>query len=66
VLADAALVERLVEPERQIIFRVPWLDNNHPQHRLRVCTADGCTTHEPRGCPHLREMRSDDARWWRH
>ncbi|MCK5393579.1 MAG: NADP-specific glutamate dehydrogenase, partial [Candidatus Omnitrophica bacterium] len=25
--ADAALLERLVEPERQIIFRVPWQDD---------------------------------------
>ncbi len=24
---DAALLERLVEPERQIIFRVPWIDD---------------------------------------
>lgn len=24
----AAILERLVEPERQIIFRVPWLDDN--------------------------------------
>lgn len=27
-LVDAGIVERLVEPERQIIFRVPWLDDN--------------------------------------
>lgn len=25
--ADAALLERLVEPERQILFRVPWVDD---------------------------------------
>ena len=25
--ADSALLERLVEPERQIIFRVPWVDD---------------------------------------
>ncbi|MCK4916748.1 MAG: NADP-specific glutamate dehydrogenase [Candidatus Omnitrophica bacterium] len=25
--ADAALLERLVEPERQIVFRVPWQDD---------------------------------------
>ena len=24
---DAALLERLVEPERVIIFRVPWIDD---------------------------------------
>ena len=24
---DAALLERLVEPERQIMFRVPWIDD---------------------------------------
>ena len=23
-----ALLERLVEPERQILFRVPWVDDN--------------------------------------
>ena len=26
--ADNALLERLVEPERQIFFRVPWVDDN--------------------------------------
>lgn len=26
--ADSALIERLCEPERQIIFRVPWVDDN--------------------------------------
>nr|WP_181138544.1 NADP-specific glutamate dehydrogenase [Streptomyces sp. Ru73] len=26
-LADARVLERLVEPERQIMFRVPWLDD---------------------------------------
>ncbi|MFF4539029.1 NADP-specific glutamate dehydrogenase [Streptomyces aureus] len=31
-LADAALVERLVEPERQIIFRVPWQDDHGRVH----------------------------------
>ncbi len=25
--ADAAILERIVEPERQIIFRVPWVDD---------------------------------------
>lgn len=27
-IADHALLERLVEPERQILFRVPWVDDN--------------------------------------
>ncbi len=26
--ADAAVLERLCEPERQIIFRVPWVDDS--------------------------------------
>ncbi|WP_297008638.1 NADP-specific glutamate dehydrogenase [uncultured Corynebacterium sp.] len=26
--ADQGLIERLAEPERQIIFRVPWIDDN--------------------------------------
>lgn len=30
---EANILERLVEPERQIIFRVPWLDD---QNRVRV------------------------------
>ncbi len=30
---EAAVLERLVEPERQILFRVPWLDD---QNRVRV------------------------------
>ena len=25
--ADNALIERICEPERQIVFRVPWLDD---------------------------------------
>ena len=25
---DQAILERIVEPERQIIFRVPWMDDN--------------------------------------
>ena len=28
VYQDQAILERLVEPERQIIFRVPWVDKN--------------------------------------
>ncbi|MFP3872284.1 MAG: NADP-specific glutamate dehydrogenase [Candidatus Natronoplasma sp.] len=30
--AEAKIVERLVEPERQIIFRVPWRDDNGEVH----------------------------------
>lgn len=30
--ADAKIVERLVEPERQIIFRVPWKDDDGVAH----------------------------------
>ncbi len=30
---EAGVLERLIEPERQIIFRVPWLDD---QNRVRV------------------------------
>lgn len=30
--ADGALIERLCEPERQIIFRVPWQDDNGNTH----------------------------------
>lgn len=30
--ADAKIVERLVEPERQIIFRVPWMDDEGEVH----------------------------------
>ena len=36
---DVALLERLVEPERQIIFRVPWVDDEgqwHVQRAYRV------------------------------
>ncbi len=28
----AALLERMVEPERQIMFRVPWVDDNGKVH----------------------------------
>lgn len=30
--ADAALLERLIEPERQILFRVPWVDDAGQVH----------------------------------
>ncbi len=30
--ADAGLIERLCEPERQIIFRVPWVDDSGSVH----------------------------------
>ena len=30
--ADAALIERICEPERQIIFRVPWIDDKGEVH----------------------------------
>ncbi|RZL68475.1 MAG: glutamate dehydrogenase, partial [Rhodococcus sp. (in: high G+C Gram-positive bacteria)] len=30
--ADAGLIERLCEPERQIIFRVPWMDDAGAVH----------------------------------
>ncbi len=32
VLVDAGVLERIVEPERQIIFRVPWVDDNGKMH----------------------------------
>ena len=31
-LVDAGVLERIVEPERQIIFRVPWIDDNGKPH----------------------------------
>jgi len=31
-LAHNALIERLCEPERQIIFRVPWVDDKGQVH----------------------------------
>ena len=33
--ADNALIERLCEPERQIIFRVPWMDDQGQTHIAR-------------------------------
>ncbi|MGN1106831.1 MAG: NADP-specific glutamate dehydrogenase, partial [Huintestinicola sp.] len=27
-LVEAGVLDRLVEPERQIVFRVPWVDDN--------------------------------------
>ncbi len=29
---DKGIIERLIEPERQLIFRVPWLDDNNKVH----------------------------------
>ena len=29
---EAGVLERLVEPERQVMFRVPWLDDNNQLH----------------------------------
>ncbi len=31
-LVDAGVLERIVEPERQIIFRVPWIDDQGKPH----------------------------------
>jgi len=31
-LIDAGVLERIVEPERQIMFRVPWIDDNGKMH----------------------------------
>lgn len=31
-LVEAGVVDRLVEPERQIIFRIPWIDDNGKLH----------------------------------
>ena len=31
-LIDAGVIERIVEPERQITFRVPWVDDNGKHH----------------------------------
>ncbi|MDP8216953.1 MAG: Glu/Leu/Phe/Val dehydrogenase dimerization domain-containing protein, partial [Candidatus Kaelpia imicola] len=35
-LEDTALLERIVEPERQIIFRVPWQDDRGKIHVNRA------------------------------
>ena len=35
-LRDAAILERIVEPERQIIFRVPWQDDSGKIHVNRA------------------------------
>ena len=31
-LQEAAILERIVEPERQLIFRVPWMDDKGKVH----------------------------------
>ena len=31
-LVEAGVLERIVEPERQIIFRIPWVDDNGKHH----------------------------------
>lgn len=31
-LVEAGVLERIVEPERQIVFRVPWVDDNGKHH----------------------------------
>ena len=32
VMRKNVILERIVEPERQIIFRVPWMDDNGVYH----------------------------------
>ena len=34
-LVDAGVLERIVEPDRQIIFRVPWVDDQGKPHVIR-------------------------------
>jgi len=36
VYVDSGVVERLIEPERQILFRVPWVDDNGKVHVNRA------------------------------
>jgi glutamate dehydrogenase (NADP+) len=33
--AEQKIIERICEPERQIIFRVPWQDDRRRQRRFR-------------------------------
>ena len=43
VYEKAGLLERLVEPERVIMFRVPWLDDEgeiHIKHKERIFSKD--------------------------
>src|SRR5438552_7344681 len=39
-LRDARILERLVEPERMIQFRVPWIDDKGQIQEPRVSRAD--------------------------
>lgn len=41
VYFESGLIERLCEPERQIIFRVPWIDD---QVRFTSTAASACST----------------------
>ena len=43
-LVEAGVLERLVEPERQIIFRVPWVDDNG---KVQVTAAIGSSSTPP-------------------
>ena len=53
-----ALLERLVEPERQIKFRVPWVDDNGQVHvntgyRVQFNSAIEMCIRDSRNCPAL-------------
>ena len=45
-LVDAGVLERIVEPERQIIFRVPWTDDQGKPHVNRGFS-NYCNIFEP-------------------
>ena len=59
--AEAGLIERLCEPERQIIFRVPWTDDRGAVPPLHVrglpCGEGARPGHLGRGRQHVRGMR---------
>lgn len=38
--ADGAIIRRLCEPERQIIFRVPWADDSVPRRSTGVSASN--------------------------
>ena len=43
-LAEASIIERLCEPERQLIFRVPWVDD---AGEVQVTGASGWSSTRP-------------------
>ena len=54
--ADNALIERICEPERQIIFRVPWVDDKGRVQIAYSSSSRSCRNSSPHAASRTRGL----------